>query len=149
MSKLSRRSLVTSAAALPALAVPAALAASGPDDPIFAAIEAYHRTEAACLARAVYEDEVRLSTPNQTPEMAALAEAATKARRQLAQTSPATVPGLVAYLDYVVTESESRSSPGWPMFVFDDGEEEEETLNFVRSLARSVHGMRAALAVQS
>ena len=148
MSNLSRRSIVATAAVLPALTVPAALAASGPDDPIFAAIEAHRHTEAACLARAVYEDEVKLSTPNQTPEMAALAEAAIKARRQFAQTSPATVPGLVAYLDYVVTESESLSSPGWPMFVFDD-EEEGETLNFVRSLARSVHGMRAALAVQS
>jgi hypothetical protein len=148
MSKLSRRALVTSAAALPALAVPVvALAASaGPDDPIYAAIEAYRRTEAACFAMAVYEDEVKVPTPHQTPEMAALAEAAKKARRRLAQTSPATLPGLVAYLDYVVTESESLSSPEWPMFVFDD---EEETLVFVRSLARSAHRMRAALAVQS
>jgi len=98
------------------------------------------------FARAVYEDEVKVPTPHQTPEMAALAEAAKKARRRLAQTSPATLPGLVAYLDYVVTESESLGSPEWPMFVFDD---EEETLSFVRSLARSAHGMRVALAAQS
>jgi hypothetical protein len=40
MSKLSRRSLVATAAALPALAVPA-IAATGQPDPIFAAIEAH------------------------------------------------------------------------------------------------------------
>jgi hypothetical protein len=40
MSTLSRRTLVTSAAALPALAVPAAISAAvEPDDPIYAAIK--------------------------------------------------------------------------------------------------------------
>ena len=43
MSNLSRRSLVTNAAALPALAVPAAALASTEPDPIFAVIEAHKR----------------------------------------------------------------------------------------------------------
>jgi hypothetical protein len=43
MSNLSRRSLVTRAAALPALAVPAvAIAASAEPDPIFAAIDRWN-----------------------------------------------------------------------------------------------------------
>src|ERR1700749_4576240 len=53
MSKLSRRSLVSSAATLPALAVPAiaAATAAAAHDPIFALIEA-HRAAAAAFAEA-------------------------------------------------------------------------------------------------
>jgi hypothetical protein len=54
MSNLSRRSLVTSAAALPALAVPAvAVAAFAEPDPIFAAIE---RWKEACAVETVAFD---------------------------------------------------------------------------------------------
>ena len=42
MSNLSRRSLVTSAAALPALAVPAVASAAIEPDPTFAVIAAHH-----------------------------------------------------------------------------------------------------------
>ncbi|HWX14646.1 MAG TPA: hypothetical protein VNY06_07325 [Methylocella sp.] len=55
MSALSRRTIVTSAAALPALAVPAVAACAEPD-PIYAAIEKYRIAEDAFLARANYED---------------------------------------------------------------------------------------------
>ena len=59
MSILSRRSLVTSAAALPALAVPAvAAAASSEPDPIFAAIEKERALNTAFLARCHYEDDL-------------------------------------------------------------------------------------------
>lgn len=44
MSNLSRRSLVTSAAALPALAVPAVASAAIEPDPTFAVIAAHHET---------------------------------------------------------------------------------------------------------
>lgn len=54
MSHLSRRSLVTSAAALPALAVPAVVMASIEPDPIFAAIEAY-REAAEASSRLWYQ----------------------------------------------------------------------------------------------
>ena len=54
MSNLSRRSLVTSAAALPALAVPAvAVAASAEPDPIFAAIDRWNA--ALAVENASYE----------------------------------------------------------------------------------------------
>ena len=53
MSQLSRRTLVTSAAALPALSVPAL--ASAEPDPIFAAIETYRDTHATF--NAIPEDE--------------------------------------------------------------------------------------------
>jgi hypothetical protein len=53
MSALSRRSLVTSAAALPALAVPAvAVAACAEPDPIYAAIEACLEAERRAYAEA-------------------------------------------------------------------------------------------------
>jgi hypothetical protein len=53
MSALSRRSLVTSAAALPALAVPAvAVAACAEPDPIYAAIEACLEAERRTYAEA-------------------------------------------------------------------------------------------------
>ena len=48
MSNLSRRSLVASAAALPAMVIPAAaIAATQPDDPIFAAIEDHRQADNA------------------------------------------------------------------------------------------------------
>ena len=57
MSALSRRSLVTSAAALPALAVPAvAVAVSNEPDPIYAAIEKYQHAEEVSMALDVYDD---------------------------------------------------------------------------------------------
>jgi hypothetical protein len=58
MSNLSRRSLVTTAAALPALAVPAvAVAATAEPDPIFAAIEK-HRQAYAVWSKALAERAV-------------------------------------------------------------------------------------------
>jgi hypothetical protein len=47
MSNLSRRSIVTTAAALPALAVPA-VACDAPD-PIYAALDTYRALEAALM----------------------------------------------------------------------------------------------------
>jgi hypothetical protein len=55
MSNLSRRSLVASAAALPALAVPAVAIASIEPDPIFAAIEKERVLSTAFIARCRYE----------------------------------------------------------------------------------------------
>jgi len=60
MSNLSRRTLVTSAAALPALAVPA-LASAAPDDLIYAAIKKSRNSFAAFIARCHYEDHLNES----------------------------------------------------------------------------------------
>jgi hypothetical protein len=143
---LSRRSLVTSVATLPALAVPAIALASVEPDPIFAAIEKERALNAAFIARCEHEDGLREAgielTPaagdHRTPEMVAAVNATVAARVGLANTAPTTLAGLVAYLDYVVVESERLSDPEMEVFFFDG---EEETLDFVRSLARSVRGM--------
>jgi hypothetical protein len=123
MSNLSRRSLVSSAAALPALAVPAvAIAVTAEPDPIFAAIEEYKRTKEPVERDGASDAEVN---------------AAVAAREQLAQTEPTTKTGLIAFLDLAVAEQERLQIP-----LFDG---EYETMCFIESLARSVR----ALAVQS
>ena len=77
MSNLSRRSLVTSAAALPALAVPAvAQSAPLPGEPIFAAIETYVRSEEAITntsheysqAEGAFRDEFGSLSPDAFPK---------------------------------------------------------------------------------
>ena len=153
MSALSRRSLVASAASLPALAVPAVAVAAtiAPDrsienhDPIFAAIEKYGRADEACSARFRYEDGLEDGhvdlTPapddHRTPALAAAVTAVVVARRELADTTPTTLAGLSAYLDFVVAETAKLSSDSYEEFFFADDGEIDETMPFVRSLARS------------
>jgi hypothetical protein len=122
MSNLSRRSIVASAAALPALAVPAVALASVEPDPIYAAIEEYNRAKVPVEREGASRAEVN---------------AAVAAREQLAKTEPTTKAGLIAFLDLAVAEQERLQIP-----VFDG---EYETMCFIESLARSVR----ALAVQS
>jgi hypothetical protein len=152
MSALSRRSLVTSAAALPALAVPAVAALAEPD-PIYAAIEKDRALYAAFIARCDYEGGLEKSGVKLVPgpgegeygrtfEMVAAVDASVNARKELANTAPATLAGLAAYLDYVLAETDKLSSDDFPTFFFDG---EEETLDFVRSLRRGA----TALALQS
>ena len=122
MSNLSRRSIVASAAALPALAVPALAIASIEPDPIFAAIEEYKRAKEPVERDGASRAEVY---------------AAVAAREQLAENEPTTKAGLIAILDLAVAEQERLQIP-----IFDG---EYETMCFIESLARSVR----ALAVQS
>jgi hypothetical protein len=143
MSKFSRRSIVSSVAALPALVVPAAAVAASTDpDPIYAAIEKERALEAAFVARCYQEDdlvdasvELEPAAPDddRTPEMVAVVDAGVNARLELAKTAPTTLAGIIAYLDYLLAESE-RPSGADAVFFFDG---DEETLMFVRSLARS------------
>jgi hypothetical protein len=64
MSNLSRRSIVTSAAALPALAIPAVAVAVSPGrDPIFAAIETHRRSDAEWIERVKFENDVAEEIP--------------------------------------------------------------------------------------
>ena len=60
MSKLSRRSLVTSAAELPALAVPAVAVASAGADLIFAALAAHRRLRAEWLSGVEHEYDLQV-----------------------------------------------------------------------------------------
>jgi hypothetical protein len=147
MPNLSRRLLVTTAAALPALAVPAAAKTPNHErDPIFAAIEKYRTMEAAFIARCHYEDELRPAPGNsQTPEMLAAVNAGRAARAALANTAPTTLAGMVAYLDYVVSESDKLDE-----LLFEGGDDDgnDEARDFVRSLARGARQI-AREAVQS
>jgi hypothetical protein len=154
MSKLSRRTLVASAATLPALAVPAFASPYPVNDPIFAAIKKYQTSDAAFLARCGYEDEALASghklalSPDgyRTPEMVAVGTASRAARAELANTSPTTLSGLATYLDFVVSESAEIGD-----LVFEGPNEysdADEQQDFVRSLQRAVRQI-ARHAVQS
>jgi hypothetical protein len=146
MSKFSRRSLVASAASLPALALPAvAVAASAEPDPIFAAIEKYQHAKEVCLAMDIYDDV----EPTPTPEDEADPRAAVvDTRLRLAETVPTTLAGLRKYLDFVLAETARLSSDDYTEFFFCNDPEMQELLPFVQSLARSVRHI-AGVAVQS
>ena len=152
MPNLSRRHLVTTAAALPALAMPAAAGTLAYEpDPIFAAIEKDRAADVAYYARSDYENDLEESghklTPaaddHRTPEMVALVTASRAARAELANTAPTTPAGMVAYLDYVVSKSvDELMFEGW------NGDEDDEAMDFIRSLARGAR-LIAREAVQS
>lgn len=140
-TSLNRRTLVAGAAALPAIAIPAAAqcALAGPD-PVFAAIETCRKAEAAFLARCDFEDElkekgVELATAfddHRTPEMVCLAEASIAARAALAETAPTTLAGLAAVLGFIREQSQSLGE-----CFFEDG----ETWAFVTTIERAVLGL--------
>jgi len=139
---------------LPALAVPAAAdtLAHGPD-PIFAAIEKYRAFDEAFIALCHHEDDLTksghklTSAPDdfRTPEMVAVVTASREAHRELAKTAPTTLAGMVAYLNYVLSESDKMDD-----LLFEGGDDDgnDQARDFVRSLA---HGARqiAREAVQS
>jgi hypothetical protein len=114
MSKLSRRSLVTGAAALPVLAVPAvAIAATAELDPIFALIEA-HRAVNAEFIKAVAAADV-LDHPQEAQLQAMRNQASHRERDHmwdLIWTRPTTMSGLAALLAY----RRVNEGPAW----FDD-----------------------------
>jgi hypothetical protein len=127
MSALSRRSLVTSAAALPALAVPAVAVAaanmptwrapmlseqSAEPDPILAAIESYKFWDKASVE---------------------LGDEETPARWRLCETPPTTLAGPVALLNFAVEEQQHLQVP-----LPDD---HSETMVFIESLAQSVRAL--------
>jgi hypothetical protein len=115
-ANLSRRAIMSSAAALPALAVLPAIASGAlahEPDPIFAAIEKHRALDVAFIARCHYEDDLaesgyKLSPApgefSRTPEMVALVTAGIAARVELANTAPTTLAGLVAFLDFAVSQ---------------------------------------------
>jgi hypothetical protein len=116
MSKLSRRTLVTSAAALPALTVPAVVAASAEPDPIFAAIERHRSAWVDWSAAVEYEFGLRRADPRHV-----VAEAATQAKADirhdrcfnLVEIYPTTIGGVVALLQYYAGTFELDGKTYW------------------------------------
>jgi hypothetical protein len=88
-------------------------------DPIFAAIEKYRAADKA------------------PPETTAAVNALIAARAELAKTAPTTLAGILAYLDYVLSESDKIDD-----FLFVTGgmdpNKDDEARNFLRSLSRAV-----------
>jgi hypothetical protein len=140
MSDLSRRSLVTSAAALLTLAVPAVAVAaanmptwrapmlseqSAEPDPIFAAIESYKFWDKASVE--LGDEETRPADHEAT------VDAAVAARWRLCETPPTTLAGPVALLNFAVEEQQHLQVP-----LPDD---HSETMVFIESLAQSVRAL--------
>ena len=104
MSNLSRRSLVTSAAALPALAIPAVAAAAAPVDPVFAAIAAHRETYVKMMRACRMVCLLPADDPREA-ELEAAADAASEieheARAELSSAVPATMVGVIGLLQYL------------------------------------------------
>ena len=105
MSHLSRRSLVTSAAALPALAVPAAAIAAVPGpDPTFAAIAAHRDAYLSRMRAAVPTMELEPGDERET-ELDAALDAAYEVQHQaeweLSEVVPTSMAGVIAMLRYL------------------------------------------------
>jgi hypothetical protein len=142
MPTLSRRHLVTSAAALPALAVPAiANTLAHEPDPIFAVIAAH---------RGVWEDLGQCSDLDWTMshgkteairqeaarQYAQLSEAADNARDLLIDTAPTTNAGAAALLEYAADHVIENGTNCWPDDDYCNGETWVMTLH--RSVAKAL-----------
>jgi hypothetical protein len=100
MSKLSRRSLVTAAATLPAIAIPA-IANAGPEpDPVFAAIAAHRQAYVGYLKAAAREHENNYDGAALKAALAAASEAEGSTEQELAGVVPTTMAGVIALLRY-------------------------------------------------
>ncbi|MFZ1009836.1 MAG: hypothetical protein WAN65_23570 [Candidatus Sulfotelmatobacter sp.] len=114
MPNLSRRHLVTTAAALPALAVPAAAATLAQEpDPIFAAIEKHRRACAettAAFARETGQEHELISITDKQDDIAI----------DLLHIQPTTVAGAAAVLSYFV-KVEATGEQVFPENLDDDG----------------------------
>jgi hypothetical protein len=117
MSKLSRRSLVTSAAALPALTVPAVVAASAEPDPIFAAIESHRSAWVDWSAIVEHEYGLGFDDPRYAASQTVMeAKQAIKCDRcfNLVEIYPTTIGGVVALLQYYAETFELDDKTYWP-----------------------------------
>jgi hypothetical protein len=112
MSNLSRRSIVASAAALPALAVPAvAIAATADADPIYAAIEVHRKSYEAWIRALTRFGDTEENTPTARVYLGRLwatsEELAAEhhvAEATLFNTTATTVQGLLGLLTYIRTD---------------------------------------------
>lgn len=113
-------------------------------DPIFAAIERFRSSDAAWLARAMWEDdcaergEKLAPAPgdSRTPEMVRFIDENRSARMALAETVPTTLAGLFALLEYLHEWNVDDRA----VFLFDA---DEEIAAFTRSIAECAHNLRS------
>jgi hypothetical protein len=136
MPDLSRRHLVTTAAALPALAVPAAAGTFAQEpDPIFAAIEKHQRARIETCAAwdrvtdferpfggsitEIADDQEWCDLHNEAADAVGTQD---DIARNLLHTQPTTVAGAAALLSYYV-EAVSRDKQFFPENLDDDGNE--------------------------
>ena len=119
-------------------------------DPIYATIEMDRKANAEFIRLCDSEDALEeagielVTAPDdhRTPEMVAVVNAGISARRSLAKVVPTTPAGLAAYLDYLLKESFGLGGD----FYFDG---KHETLEFLKSLHRAVHGMTGLQPMQT
>jgi hypothetical protein len=161
-SELSRRSLVTTAAALPALAMPAAAVASTELDPVFAVIEDHRRAYIERLRTGAPAARARPSNPEYKNLMAAEDSASDlfdDATETLAKTQPTTVSGVLALLAYMeefhlgeiyLPEDRRWSSSGACLSFYGDVEDVNgEPLPFLFYIMRNVRAALQSMAVRS
>jgi hypothetical protein len=153
MSNLSRRALVTSAAALPALALPA-IAARAEPDPIFAAIEAYRKAFAEHGA-AIHEVGLHQDSHGfkPCPELEELerregiaCDFSASVTRDLASTVPTTLAGAIAMLRFA-EEFDGDDNRALGVYYDDDHDDRDCRDVFMVSLRKGLE--RLAVKVQS
>jgi hypothetical protein len=162
MSKLSRRSLVTTAATLPALAVPITAASATEPDPTFALIEAFEQAYAAHGTAIDAETAFCESHPRPDgsfpvardwPELQVLENSASDACHaqwaanvKLFLTPPSTIAGLAALLKFVITRAERDCvlSAIIPVDDHDDGDGPTILMPLFRTLSESVERLARA-----
>ena len=164
MSNLSRRSLVASAAALPALAAPAvAVAAFTEPDPIFAAIEAHRVAFMRNKRDSRTASELAINTPEEKAAAATEQKTYKLYRTQcfaLASTIPTTMAGIVALTAYVddfragkiaLPEDPEWTSDWFWLGEWDDGaiEKDDEPPSYAFLMMRNIGTALQRLAVQS
>lgn len=136
MSELSRRTLVTSAAALPVLAVPAVAASTEPD-PIFAAIERHRSAWVEWTATVGVWADMSHKDPRHHEAQFTMDEKGRvrdEACNDLLTTYPTTVAGVVAFLRYYEQSATLDGGTYWPQHIDHDAYERDEA--FGAALAR-------------
>jgi hypothetical protein len=133
----SRRAVLAGIAASPALAAPAlGLAAGGPPDPVFAAIEAHRQADAqhgaACHALCEYQESTRDSSGGLTHDLeeqrldeanGAACHISAEAGRDLFLTVPTTIAGALAVFNYIEECKQAGSDIVMLIMRDEDGEE--------------------------
>lgn len=142
--ELSRRHLVTTVAALPALAVPAVAVAAAEPDPIFAAIEEHRRAwwddggHCSDLDWIASHGETEAVREEAERKLDLLWEQVRAATDKLIDTAPTTNAGVAALLEYAIDHTVKNGTNCWPDN-YRNGETWETTLH--RSLARALRNI--------
>jgi hypothetical protein len=133
-ANLSRRSLVTSAAALPALTAPAVVLASTSvePDPIFAAIERHRQSIAPWQAAVGIESKLRHDDPRYADAERVTQERASDlhvASMDLIRIYPTTFEGVAALLRYYAESAAIGDRDYWPHNFWNDDSDEADDLD--------------------